>query len=142
MRSTSPLTHSPRSSAATFAAICCPTDSSICVMPEACGVRRTPRCCQNTCSGGGGLDVDDVERGAGEPARVERGEQRRFIDEAAARDVDEPRAGRQPRQPLGVEQARGVLRQRGDQHEQARAREEGGRLFLTARRTRRVARLR
>ena len=52
---------------------------------------------------------EDVERRAREPPGAQRLDERRLVDERAARGVDEQRAGPQQRQPRAVDQAaRGV----------------------------------
>ena len=62
---------------------------------------------------GGRLLGEDVEGGAGQSAGVEGGEERRLVDHPAAAAVDQQRPRFHPRQPLGAEQAAGLLGQRG-----------------------------
>ena len=49
---------------------------------------------------------EDVERGAGELARAQRLDERRLVDERAARGVDEQRARAQQREPRSSRSAR------------------------------------
>ena len=55
---------------------------------------------------------EHVERGAGEPARTQRCDERLLVDERAARGVDEQRAGPQQREPGRVDEAARRIRDR------------------------------
>ena len=58
------------------------------------------------------LLFEDVERGAAEPALLQRLHKRRLVDDVAARDVDEDRGRLEQGEPAGVDQVVGLGRVR------------------------------
>ena len=63
-----------------------------------------------------GLAVVHVERGTAEPPGAQRGQQRRRVDDGAARDVDDDRVGFHRREGRCVQQATCLVVQRAAQH--------------------------
>ena len=100
------------SAAATFSAISVDTrtfDSA--VTPAMCGVSSRFGQPASGDPAGERLLLEHVERRAAQAIRPERGGDRRFVDDAAARRVDQYRAGLHAREARGVDQ----MPRRGDQ---------------------------
>ena len=65
--------------------------------------------------------LEDIQKGAAQVAALQGRDQRCFVDDLAARDVDHHRARRQQRQCGGVDEAAGLRRQRTGQQQPLRA---------------------
>ena len=78
--------------------------------------------------GGERLGVGDVQGGAGDRFRVQRRDERRLVDHAAAAGVDEDRGGLHAVQEVGVDEVAGGLGQWDVQRDEVRGGEERGQL--------------
>ena len=87
---------------------------------------------QNGWSAGSGSSRDHVQRGVGELAGVERVEQVRLDQVAAAADVDEAGAARQPGEQAGVQDALGLGGERQQADQDVEVGEEGVELSAPA----------
>jgi len=76
------------------------------------------------------LRAADVDGAAGEPARVERARESRFVDEVAARDVDEESAALHARERRVVHQVLRLGRRGREAHDVIRRREQLGQFHL------------
>ena len=77
-----------------------------------CGVIRQLGAVEQRVVGPDRLDGDHVHGGAGQPARGQRLGQVRLDDQRPARRVDQERGRLQPVEPIAVDQAGGLRRQR------------------------------
>ena len=69
----------------------------------------------------GGIDrlrLEDIEAGTGDCASLQRGDQRRFVDDGPSRHVDDERARLHQRELSGTDQMAGaVIKEAGDNDE-------------------------
>ena len=72
------------------------------VQHSECGVTITLSIASSGLSGVDRLLLEHVERGAGDAARLQRGDQRRLVDDRSARDVDEIRGRLHPARIRGA----------------------------------------
>ena len=116
------VTRPPSSAAATCSATITPARSCASSVEAArCGVTTMFGACEQRARVR--LLREDVDRGAGEPARLERLDQRLLVDELAAGGVDQARAVLHLRERLGADHAARLVVQRQVERDEVGARE-------------------